>query len=189
MATTFSKICSIMKAEDLKFRVHPKKNEALVLLSTREFKNVNDDKMVPVLVTLLEKGEFVKILAPSVFNLHNCKHPQSLSQALLEMSFKTKMLRWELDGKDGEIRASVDIPLENSKLKKNQFLRSLFAVPVILDQYYLSIKEAMDNGVVDIKRSGLPLGNDSKPLELADLMRLAGGVMGLRQLLKDAGKL
>ena len=47
----------------------------------------------------------------------------------------------------------------------------------------------MDNGVVDIKRSGLPLGNDSKPLELADLMKLAGGVMGLRQLLKDAGKL
>ena len=47
----------------------------------------------------------------------------------------------------------------------------------------------MDNGVVDIKRSGLPLDNDSKPLELADLMKLAGGVMGLRQLLKDAGKL
>jgi len=186
MATTFAKICSIMKAEDLKFRVHPKKNEALVLLSTREFKNLNDDKMVPVLVTLLEKGEFVKILAPCVFNLQNCKHPQSLSRALLEMSFKTKMLRWEL-GKDGEIRASVDIPLENSKLKKNQFLRSLFAFPVILDQYYLSIKEAMDNGVVNIKRSGLP--NDSKPLELADLMKLAGGVMGLRQLLKDAGKL
>ena len=74
MATTFAKICSIMKAEDLKFRVHPKKNEALVLLSTKEFKNLNDDKMVPVLVTLLEKGEFLKILAPCVFNLQNCKH-------------------------------------------------------------------------------------------------------------------
>jgi len=185
MATTFGKICSIMTGEDIKFRVHAeKKNTALVLLTTKQFINLNDEKIVPLVVTLSERAEFLQIIAPEIFNLQKVNHPHSLFSALLQLSFKTKIIRFGLDGKDGEIRASVDIALEESKLKKNQFLRSLFAIPIILDQYYHSIKQAMDEGLVDIKR--FPL---DKPLELSDLMHLAGGVMGLRNLLKDAGKL
>ena len=185
MATTFGKICSIMTGEDIKFRVHgEKKNTALVLLTTKQFINLNDEKIVPLVVTLSERAEFLQIIAPAIFNLQKVNHPHSLNSALLQLSFKTKIIRFGLDGKDGEIRASVDIALEESKLKKNQFLRSLFAIPIILDQYYLSIKQAMDEGLVNIKR--FPL---DKPLELVDLMHLAGGVMGLRDLLKDAGKL
>lgn len=190
MATTFAKIVSILKsAENLKFKTHPSKSEALVVFPTREFTNIQGDKLVPLLITIQEKGEFVRIISPSVFDLQKCNHPNALVKALLETAFKTKLVKWELNGKDGEVRASVDIPIENSRLKKKQFLRCLVSIPVILDQYYQSIKDAMDNGIVDIKRSGLPTEDASKPLELADLIKLAGGVMGLRKLLKDSGKL
>lgn len=190
MATTFGKIISIMKGEEnLRFKTHPRKSEALVIIPTREFTNIQGDKMIPLFVNIHEHGELIKITAPCVFRLQNCNHPIELTKALLELSFKTKLIRWQLDGKDGEIRASVDIPLENAKLKRKQFLRSLYTIPMILDQYYQSIKDAMENGIVDIKRSGLPTEHASKPLELADLLKLAGGVMGLRKLLKDSGKL
>lgn len=187
MATTFGKIISIMKGEEnLRFKTHPRKSEALVIIPTREF-NIQGDKMIPLFVNIHEHGELIKITAPCVFRLQNCIHPIELTKALLELSAKTHLVKWQL--LDNEIRAGVDIPLENAKLKRKQFLRSLYTIPMILDQYYQSIKDAMDNGIVDIKRSGLPTEDASKPLELADLLKLAGGVMGLRKLLKDSGKL
>ncbi|MEN9215344.1 MAG: hypothetical protein Q6J44_01110 [Gloeomargarita sp. DG02_4_bins_56] len=88
-----------------------------------------------IVIALEEEGEFFKIYAPQVIQgLKDHPHLAAALQTLLTISWETKMLQWEYDPSDGEVRAIIEFPLEDSSLTERQFLRCLDALVKIVDE-------------------------------------------------------
>lgn len=88
-----------------------------------------------IVIALEEDGEFFKIYAPQVLSgLKDHPHLGVALQTLLTISWETKMLQWEYDPSDGEVRAIIEFPLEDSLLTERQFLRCLDALVKIVDE-------------------------------------------------------
>lgn len=87
-----------------------------------------------IVVQLDEDGEFFKLFAPQVLGgVKNHPHKTAILQTMLCISWETKMLQWEYDPTDGEIRAIIEFPLEDSTLTERQFNRCLAGLVQIVD--------------------------------------------------------
>ena len=64
---------------------------------------------------------------------------------------QTKLVRFEHDPEDGEVRATVAFPLEDGTLTRRQFRRLLEAIPKAVNRWHPVILKALDEGVVDLK--------------------------------------
>jgi hypothetical protein len=66
---------------------------------------------------------------------------------MLAISWETKMLQWEYDPSDGEIRAIIEFPLEDSILTERQFNRCLSGLIQIVDTIaFPRLQEVMETG-------------------------------------------
>lgn len=101
-----------------------------------------------IVVQLDEEGEFFKLFAPQVLTgIQEHPHKPSILQTMLCISWETKMLQWEYDPTDGEIRAIIEFPLEDSILTENQFNRCLAGLVQIVDDVAMPrLKEVMETG-------------------------------------------
>ncbi len=101
-----------------------------------------------IVVQLDEDGRFFRLFAPQV--LEDVKeHPykSAILQTMLAISWETKMLQWEYDPSDGEIRAIIEFPLEDSTLTEKQFNRCLSALVEIVDSIAIPrLQEVMETG-------------------------------------------
>ena len=73
------------------------------------------------------------------------------------VSWKTKMIQFEYDDSDGEVRAIIEFPLEDAELTRRQLLRSVQALVQIVDKYHPVIYKALREGVIEFDESGNPL--------------------------------
>ncbi|NJK28200.1 MAG: hypothetical protein HC925_06475 [Coleofasciculaceae cyanobacterium SM2_3_26] len=102
-----------------------------------------------LVVQLDEDGEFFKLFAPQLItDIHHHPHKAAILQTMLAISWETKMLQWEYDPTDGEIRAIVEFPLEDSILTERQFNRCLFGLIQIVDEFAMPrLQEVMATGI------------------------------------------
>jgi len=104
-----------------------------------------------------------------------------------------------LDESDGEVRVVCDLPLEDGTVTSAQLSRMLTLVAWTVDQFDPVIRLAGTEGKVDfveldariLQKSPEPRRRKSRSKrerrELADLIKAAGGVEGLRKLLEEHG--
>jgi hypothetical protein len=102
-----------------------------------------------IVIELEEDGEFFAIYAPQVLSgVSDHPHKSSILQTMLSISWETKMLQWEYDPVDGEIRAIIEFPLEDSTLTERQFNRCLTALIQIVDDMAIPrLTEVMETGM------------------------------------------
>lgn len=102
----------------------------------------------PIVIQLDEDGEFFKLFAPKVLSgISNHPYKESILQTMLCISWETKMLQWEYDPTDGEIRAIIEFPLEDSLLTERQFNRCLSGLIQIVDDIAMPrLKTVMETG-------------------------------------------
>jgi hypothetical protein len=101
-----------------------------------------------IVIELEEDGEFFAIYAPQVIGGVR-EHPYKplILQTMLSISWETKMLQWEYDPVDGEIRAIIEFPLEDSTLTERQFNRCLTALIQIVDEMAIPrLQHVMETG-------------------------------------------
>lgn len=60
------------------------------------------------------------------------------------------MLRFECNPCDGEIRCSIECPIEDGTITRRQFVRKLKAIPELLDDWATPIRAAMNTGVLQL---------------------------------------
>ena len=60
-----------------------------------------------VAIQLENDGRFLKIFVPNAFSYHEGPYKAVVLQAALFVNFQSKMLQFEYDPRDGEIRAIV----------------------------------------------------------------------------------
>lgn len=91
-----------------------------------------------IVVQLDEDGKFFRVFAPQVLpGVKEHPHKASILQTMLAISWETKMLQWEYDPSDGEIRAIIEFPLEDSILTERQFHRCLSGLIQVVDSIAL----------------------------------------------------
>jgi len=101
-----------------------------------------------IVVQLDEDGKFFRLFAPQVLGeVKDHPHKEAILQTMLAISWETKMLQWEYDPSDGEIRAIIEFPLEDSTLTERQFNRCLSGLVQIVDNIALPrLQEVMETG-------------------------------------------
>ncbi len=92
----------------------------------------NLDRFI-ILLRLTEKGEFLQFIAPQILNLKDHVYKGMAFQTMLHISYGVKMLRFEYDPSDGEVRASIELPLEDATLTVAVFNRCLEGLIQLVD--------------------------------------------------------
>lgn len=67
----------------------------------------------------------------------------------MEVQWQTKLIQFEYDRNDGEIRPIVEFPIEDSTLTARQLMRCILGLVEIIDNYYPVLRWALDEGVVE----------------------------------------
>ncbi|MBV6622136.1 MAG: hypothetical protein KI793_04135 [Rivularia sp. (in: Bacteria)] len=101
-----------------------------------------------IVVQLDEEGKFFRVFAPQVLSgVKEHPHKAAILQTMLVISWETKMLQWEYDPSDGEIRAIIEFPIEDSTLTEKQFNRCLSGLVQLVDSVAIPrLQEVMETG-------------------------------------------
>jgi len=90
----------------------------------------NDDEHAMVFVRAKEDGELFDLQMEPLDENHEAfdlpkesKHMQKILAHMLYMNYKAKFGSWEYDPSDGDIRFSIEIPLEDATMTQNQLTR------------------------------------------------------------------
>ncbi|MEN9228021.1 MAG: hypothetical protein Q6L50_09945 [Gloeomargarita sp. GMQP_bins_120] len=128
MATTLAQISAYLDRMHWRYDLDPERNRIVTGVKT-----TNLERLLLV-IALEEDGEFFKLYAPQVLQIQNHPHQAAALQVLLTIAWETKMVQWEYDPSDGEVRAIIEFPLEDAPLTERQFLRCLDALVRIVDE-------------------------------------------------------
>lgn len=101
-----------------------------------------------IVVQLDEDGKFFRVFAPQVLSgVKDHPHKAAILQTMLVISWETKMLQWEYDPSDGEIRAIIEFPIEDSTLTEKQFNRCLSGLVQLVDSVAIPrLQAVMETG-------------------------------------------
>ena len=64
---------------------------------------------------------------------------------------RSKLIRFDFDPDDGEIRGLTECPIEDGSLTREQFLRLLTAIPELIDRWDPAIRRALKTGEVRLE--------------------------------------
>ncbi len=154
MGITLDQIATYLVPRDLTYQIQPEKSRILVRLA------LNSGEQPLVVIQLDEEGRFFKLFAPEVLaGVKEHPHKAAILQTMLSISWETKMLQWEYDPSDGEIRAIIEFPLEDSTLTAQQFNRCFDGLIEIVGDWALPrLHAVMETGVDPGDETDLVLG-------------------------------
>jgi hypothetical protein len=143
MGTTLDQISTYLDQYGLAYQSQPEKSRILIRVS------LDPDEKLLVVIQLDEEGRFFKLFAPEVLaGVQEHPHRAAILQTMLSISWETKMLQWEYDPSDGEIRAIIEFPLEDSTLTAQQFHRCFSGLVEIVGSWALPrLHEVMETGL------------------------------------------
>ena len=157
MGSTLEQISEYLNSEDLKHRIDKDRDVIITGFGTEQYIDKDGEHHLGMVISLEENGEFLKIFTPQCYSALDETNRPALLQTLLMVSWKTKMIQFEYDDSDGEIRAIIEFPLEDAELTRRQLLRAVQALVQIVDKYHPVIYKALREGVIEFDESGNPL--------------------------------
>lgn len=153
MATDYETICGFLEKRDIRFERH-EGGEILVRFQAETYRNPRGEPAILIVIQLENEGRFLKIFVPHAFTYADGPYKAVVLQAALFVNYRSKMLQFEYDPGDGEIRAMVEFPLEDAPLTEDQFFRAFEGLCVLLEDSSPFIHHAM-SGTLDAETSGL----------------------------------
>lgn len=149
MSTTLSEIAAFLDQAGLKFKLDEDRNVAYLGFSTKTYADDEGEHRMVVVVDVQEGGEYVAFAAPRVYSCPpGHRHAAAVMELMARLHWASKLLVFEYDHRDGEIRASIRLALEDSPLTERQFRRCLFGLPSSLDEFHEAFRRALDSGEV-----------------------------------------
>lgn len=117
----------------------------------KRFTTAVGDPGIQFVIRVLERGEFLAIFMPRAWSLANCPHKAAVFEALASIQTHYKMLRFDYDPTDGEIRPNVELPLEDADLTSRQFHRLMHGMLHGVPRFDSVIRQAIETGEVSFK--------------------------------------
>ncbi len=200
MSMTFAELVGRIAEIGVDFRASRDHNEIVVAVPTQHYVDPHDgEKSMLLHVMLQEEGRMLRICVPEVYAVGEFANRGAMCEAMLAANWRVRVTSYVLDESDGEVRVVCDLPLEDGAVTSAQISRMLTLVAWTVDQFDPVIRKAGADGTVDFaeidekvrKESPEPRRRKSRSRrerrELADLIKAAGGVEGLRKLLEEHG--
>ncbi len=149
MPTSIAEIKSHLSNMGIKHQTH---DEVLfVPYSTLKYTNTTNQRNgVVILVVTENEGEMVRLMVPNAYKFSsggNSYNKLALMQTLLQITYSTKLLQFEYDPEDGEIRITVDIPVMDSSLTERQLGFCIECIVHCLDNFHEQVVDAMRHGL------------------------------------------
>lgn len=144
MPATIAQIAEFLEADGLPFKTDGERIRTG--FKTHVYRDKDGDPGISLVIRLEEDGEFFKIIAPRVYEYADGPNKGALFQVLLMISWNTKMIQYEYDVSDGEVRAIIEFPLEDSTLTKKQLMRCLHGIAELVDNNHEKVVAAMTKG-------------------------------------------
>jgi hypothetical protein len=150
MATSIQEIKGFLDEEKLQYDHDEGDIYIRTGFRTDHYENKDGRKSLRIIIELVENGQFIKFMAPHAYVMPkqaSSFHKMALFQTLLQISWQTKMVQFEYDPDDGEIRANIEFPLMDAQLTRAQMSRCLMALANIIDDHHLQITDAINSGI------------------------------------------
>jgi hypothetical protein len=185
MATTYDTIRTFLDGPGCAYQFDEEQQVLVTGFKTENYVSPAGEKGIPVIIKLEENGEFLKVFSPAVYHVPADQNQLGVFLVLLHICWRTKMLQYEYDPTDGEIRAMIEFPLEDAELTERQFMRIVFSLVELVDRYDPVIRRAIETGEVDFHELAPDLGE-----QLASLFRTmaqgGGSIDELRRMIEEA---
>ncbi|MFU8844980.1 MAG: hypothetical protein ACNA7V_14340, partial [Bacteroidales bacterium] len=134
MATTLETIGTYLDEMGMKYVLKDEDRPRILTgFKMKSYRDTDGDPSLSIVIALLENGEYLKIFAPNCYSYKDGPHKRALFEACLAISWRTKLIQFEYDPSDGEVRCIVEWPLEDAPLTKRQLERSLKGIVNLLD--------------------------------------------------------
>ena len=146
---TLDQIETFLAARKLKYRREPE--QIVTGFETRRFRDDRGRSGIAIVLRLEEQGRYLEIVAPGLYCSRGCGHQAALFQVLLDITMRTKMIRFEHDPADGEVRCTVELPIEDGGVTARQFQRMLDGLVEAVDRWHPVIRRAIDAGTVGLE--------------------------------------
>jgi hypothetical protein len=147
MPATLEQIVSFLDADGLRYKTED--GFIRTGFQTSTYRDADGNPGIGLIIKLddLEnEGEFLKVIAPNIYRYPDGPHKAELFQLLLMISWDTKMIQFEYDVQDGEVRAIMEFPIADSTLTKRQLMYCLHGLAAIADEHHEAIVAAMTKG-------------------------------------------
>jgi hypothetical protein len=151
MSTTLKKITEFLDLEGLEYMHKEGKQHLRMRLPTKKYMQSGaKNHHINLVVALEEEGSYLKVIAPEVYHFPATAgsfQKLALMQSLLQISLMSKMVQFEYDAEDGEIRAIVEFPLEDAILTSRQLMRCIHGLVKVMDRNHVTIVDAIKHGL------------------------------------------
>lgn len=148
MASTLAEISALLDAIDVK---HVVDGEIIRTgFTTDLYEDYDSDHCANLVIRLEEDGELLRIQAPNAYTLPKDASPavrQAVLQTLHQLNWESKIMQYEMDFEDGEIRAGADFPIEDGQPTEKQLSRLVRLLPNLIDQGHLAMRDALERGI------------------------------------------
>jgi hypothetical protein len=151
------------------------------------YRDKDGDLTMFVVVQLGDKGRFLRVMAPQLYDLSACANRSAPMEVALAVGYRTKSLCYEFEPSTCELRATLEYPLGSGTFTEQQLLRCLRLMIGIVDEADPVMRHAIRTGEINWDLYGKAPPDPSKQ-EMDALIEKAGGIEGLRKLAEQAAK-
>ena len=119
MTIQIEQIAQFLDHRDWRYDLQADKNRIITA--------VNSDvvEQFVIVIAVQEEGEYLSLFAPELLYLKDHHYKGVAFQTMLAMAWEVKLLRWEYDPSDGEVRSSTGMAVEDGQVTEKQFNRLL----------------------------------------------------------------
>jgi hypothetical protein len=141
MTTTIQHIAKILDKRGWVYQLNKDASNIRTKVESAQLENF------VIVIELTENGEYLSLRTSPLVQVKAHVYKGVLFQTLLIIAQEVKLLRWEYEPSTGDIRASVELALEDATLTEKQFNRLLNGLIYLVDEVSLPrIKSVLATG-------------------------------------------
>ena len=160
MATTLTQITDILDDVDLSYRTRGGDTVLTGFSDLPHYRDADGDPHLGVVLRVHEDGDYVQVFAPNAYRVRGSGVGPVL-EACAQIQWRAKLIRFAYDPSDGELRPTVELPLETADLSQRQLLRCVHGLVDLVDRHHGAIVQARDEGVVELPDASVALGEET----------------------------
>lgn len=154
MATSLREVSGFL--DDLGLQHEVQEDHVLLPFATEHYRDPDGEASLLLAIRLEENGQYFKLFAPNAFRIGG-EHTDAFLRAAAIVQWKTKLVQFEFDETDGEVRPIVEFPIEDARLTAGQLGRCVHGLVQLLESYAEPLQEALDTGVIHFGDETAPM--------------------------------
>ncbi len=148
MATSIPEIESFLEEKEIKYK---RKDPTTLIFgaATEHYTDQDGDKGLILVLKLEEDGEFFKLFCPNAFRITG-PNVDAFLRLCTHIQWCTKMIQFEYDHHDGEVRPIIEFPLEDAPLTARQLYRCISGLVELVDRHFEILEKARITGKANL---------------------------------------